>query len=49
MAGNTQFQQDAFQMAETGIDVGIATRNLRDRRAYDTCRGSTPRATIASP
>jgi type IV pilus assembly protein PilX len=27
MAGNTQFQQDAFQMAETGIDVAIARRN----------------------
>lgn len=24
MAGNTQFQQDAFQMAETAIDVAIA-------------------------
>jgi type IV pilus assembly protein PilX len=24
MAGNTQFQQDAFQMAETGIDVAMA-------------------------
>lgn len=27
MAGNAQFQQDAFQMAETGIDLAIATRN----------------------
>ena len=27
MAGNTQFQQDAFQMAEDGIDVVIGTRN----------------------
>ena len=28
MAGNTQFQQDAFQMAEDGIDVAIAQRNF---------------------
>jgi hypothetical protein len=26
MAGNTQFQQDAFQEAEDGIDIAIATR-----------------------
>jgi hypothetical protein len=26
MAGNTQFQEDAFQMAENGIDIAIATR-----------------------
>ena len=28
MAGNAQFQQDAFQMAETAIDIPIATRNF---------------------
>lgn len=28
MAGNTQFQQDAFQLAETGIDVVLAERNF---------------------
>ena len=28
MAGNTQFQNDAFQMAEAGIDVALATRNF---------------------
>jgi hypothetical protein len=28
MAANTQFQQDAFQMAEDGIDVAIARRNF---------------------
>src|SRR5262245_813742 len=28
MAGNTQYQQDAFQMAEDGIDVVLATRNF---------------------
>ncbi|HEY8520234.1 MAG TPA: pilus assembly PilX N-terminal domain-containing protein [Gammaproteobacteria bacterium] len=28
MASNTQFQQDAFQAAETGIDVPIAQRNF---------------------
>ena len=28
MAGNTQFQQDAFQMAETAIDIPLATRNF---------------------
>jgi type IV pilus assembly protein PilX len=27
MAGNTQFQQDAFQAAEDGIDIAIAQRN----------------------
>ena len=27
MAGNTQFQQDAFQAAETAIDIAIAQRN----------------------
>jgi type IV pilus assembly protein PilX len=26
MAGNTQFQQDAFQLAEDGIDIAIGTR-----------------------
>jgi type IV pilus assembly protein PilX len=26
MAANTQFQQDAFQLAEDGIDIAIATR-----------------------
>ena len=26
MAGNTQFQQDAFQQAEDGIDIAIGTR-----------------------
>lgn len=26
MAANTQFQQDAFQMAEDGIDIAIGTR-----------------------
>ncbi|HEX6992706.1 MAG TPA: pilus assembly PilX N-terminal domain-containing protein [Gammaproteobacteria bacterium] len=28
MSSNTQFQQDAFQAAETGIDVPIAQRNF---------------------
>jgi type IV pilus assembly protein PilX len=28
MAGNTQFQQDAFQQAETGIDVVLAQRSF---------------------
>jgi len=28
MAGNTQFQEDAFQMAEDGIEIAIATRNF---------------------
>jgi hypothetical protein len=28
MAGNTQFQEDAFQMAEDGIDVALATKNF---------------------
>ena len=27
MAGNTQFQEDAFQAAEDGIDIAIAQRN----------------------
>jgi type IV pilus assembly protein PilX len=27
MAGNLQFQQDAFQMAEDGIDIALAQRN----------------------
>lgn len=30
MAGNTQFRQDAFQLAESGIDIALATD------AYDT-------------
>ena len=28
MASNTQFHQDAFQAAETGIDISIARRNF---------------------
>jgi type IV pilus assembly protein PilX len=28
MAANTQYQQDAFQMAEDGIDIVLATRNF---------------------
>ena len=28
MASNTQFQEDAFQMAEDGIDTVLATRNF---------------------
>ena len=28
MAGNTQFQNDAFQMAEVGIDLAIGTRGF---------------------
>ena len=28
MAGNTQFHQEAFQAAETGIDISIAQRNF---------------------
>jgi type IV pilus assembly protein PilX len=28
MAGNTQFQENAFQAAETGIDRAIASRNF---------------------
>ncbi len=28
MAANTQFQEDAFQMAEDGIDIPIARRNF---------------------
>lgn len=28
MASNTQFHQDAFQAAETGIDISIAQRNF---------------------
>lgn len=27
MAANTQFQQDAFQLAEDGIDIAIGTRD----------------------
>jgi hypothetical protein len=28
MAGNTQFHQEAFQAADTGIDISIAQRNF---------------------
>lgn len=28
MAGNTQYREDAFQMAEDGIDIVLATRNF---------------------
>ena len=28
MAGNTQIQEDSFQMAEDAIDIGIAQRNF---------------------
>jgi type IV pilus assembly protein PilX len=28
MAGNAQFQQDAFQLAEDGIDIAIGTREF---------------------
>ena len=28
MASNSQFHQDAFQAAETGVDISIATRNF---------------------
>jgi type IV pilus assembly protein PilX len=28
MASNSQYHQDAFQAAETGIDIAIATRNF---------------------
>ena len=34
MAGNLQFQQDAFQMAEDGIDIALA------QRSYTTDRGA---------
>ena len=30
MAGNTQFQQDAFQLAEDGIDIALAHAQLHD-------------------
>lgn len=28
MASNTQYHEDAFQAAETGIDIAVATRNF---------------------
>jgi type IV pilus assembly protein PilX len=39
MAANTQFQQDAFQLAEEGIDIAIATKR------YST-DNADPRTTV---
>ena len=33
MAANTQFQQDAFQLAEDGIDIAISDQEVLDRHA----------------
>jgi type IV pilus assembly protein PilX len=43
MAGNAQFQQDAFQEAEDGIDLAIG------RRQYDTGDDPTTIAKLADP
>jgi hypothetical protein len=59
MAANTQFQQDAFQQAEDGIDIIIANRmyNPNDDRTldwlgdpdYDRTAVSAPQDTVAAP
>lgn len=58
MAANTQFQQDAFQQAEDGIDIMIANRmyNPSDPRTldwvgdaeYDRRAVSTPRDSVSN-
>ena len=43
MAGNAQFQQDAFQMAETAIDIQIAQRDYTTTAPTDLARlGGNP-------
>jgi hypothetical protein len=43
MAGNTQFQEDAFQMAEDGIDVALANKNFTTINPTTVgWRGTTP-------
>jgi hypothetical protein len=59
MAANTQFQQDAFQLAEDGIDIAIAQRVYRPdgqrtvawigNPDYDRQAVTTPDDSIAAP
>jgi type IV pilus assembly protein PilX len=44
MAGNTQIQEDAFQMAEDAIDIGIAQRNFTTVGATTVAPLGTPNA-----
>jgi hypothetical protein len=58
MAANTQFQQDAFQQAEDGIDIVIANRMYNPSNPqtlawtgdpdYDRSAVSTPRDSVAN-
>jgi type IV pilus assembly protein PilX len=58
MAANTQFQQDAFQQAEDGIDIMIANRmyhpdanrtlDLLGDPDYDRSAVSTPRDSVSN-
>ncbi len=60
MAANTQFQQDAFQLAEDGIDIALAQKVyapaqprtvawLGGGAAYDRQAVTTPRDSINAP